>query len=96
MLHYVLLSFAPGFFTDEIFEFAVACFSGMPDEESYIHSVSVKRNCVLREGNMDLMVAMELEDEASLKAYLECRLHKQFVSVVGDHVVTKVAFDCFL
>lgn len=46
MLHYLFLSFAPGYFTEEIYAFASQCFGRLPDEESYIRNVIVKKTAL--------------------------------------------------
>ncbi|MGI6143208.1 MAG: Dabb family protein [bacterium] len=94
MTHYVLLKFQPNYLNKDIFEYINNTFQRIKEQIQNIENVNVYMNCVERDSNMDIMIEMDLADEDTLYTYLEHELHRAFVSVVDEHVVLKVSFDC--
>ena len=92
MIHYLLLKFKPGFFSDEVFSMAVEVFTGIGKALAGIEDVQVSRNCIPRDTNADLLVRMTLEGHEALEAYLEHPLHLGFVRQVQAHVEQRLTF----
>lgn len=92
--HYVMLRLEPGFVTDEYFAYTEDIFNRLLEAQEDILSVSVHRNCVAREGNYDLMIRLELENEAALPRYLAHPLHQEFARSNGDVLLSRASFDC--
>lgn len=67
MIHYLLLKFKPGFFSDEVFSMAVEVFTGIGKALAGIEDVQVSRNCIPRDTNADLLVRMTLEGHEALR-----------------------------
>lgn len=93
MIHYLLLKFEPGYFSEEIFQFARDTFNALKAELPGVEDVHVAKNCVDRDDNADLLITMKLRSEDMLRVYLEHQLHQKFVQRVGSHVVQRASID---
>ena len=94
MIHYLLLKFKPGFFSDEVFSMAVEVFTGIGKALAGIEDVQVSRNCSPRNTNADLLVRMTLEGHEALEAYLEHPLHRSFAEEIEPCISRRLTFDC--
>jgi len=93
MTHYLLLKFEPNYFNDKLFQYIKETYLRIKEAIENIEAVAVYKNCLDRQGNMDVMIKMDLEGEDTLNTYLEHELHKAFVKAVDEHVVLRVSFD---
>lgn len=93
MIHYLLLKFEPGYFTDEIFQLALDTFTKLKAELPGVEDVSVTKNCIDRSDNADLLVTMKLCCEDMLDVYLKHPLHLHFVQIVNSHVIQRASID---
>ncbi len=94
MIHMVFMKFEEGFFSPAISREIADAFQrlqqALPDE---IVSVQVLENCVFREGNMDLLIQMELQSAQSLERYLHHPVHLEIGAVMNPHIVQRCSFD---
>lgn len=94
MIHMVFMKFEEGFFSPDVFreiEDAFQCLQQtLPNE---IVSVQVLENCVSREGNMDLLIQMELQNTQSMEQYLNHPVHLKIGAVMNPHIVQRCSFD---
>lgn len=93
MIHYLLLKFEQGYFTQDVFRLAADTFESLKEELPGITAVQVIQNSVCRSSNADLMVRMELSDQEMLYTYLNHPLHQRFAQQVSPHLVQKASFD---
>ena len=93
MKHFVLIKFEDNYFTDEVFIFTKNAFAEMEANIEEVYKLTVHRNCVVRDKNMDIMVEIDLDDEKALYAYLNHDLHQAFSKLMDEHVVNRVSFD---
>ncbi len=93
MVHYLLLKFNPGFFSDEVFSLAVHTYTELESALPGIEKVQIYKNCVCRNSNADLLVKMDLASEAALSTYLKHPLHCGFIQEVGSQVSQRITFD---
>lgn len=94
MKHYVLLKFDQKFFSEEILKYTKEVFQNIEKQVESIKSINVFINCIERDTNMDIMIEMDLKNKEALNIYLNHELHKGFVNVVDEYLVSKVSFDC--
>ena len=94
MKHLVFMKLIPGAFDDaaerDYRETFAALQSALPDD---ILAVSVRKNCVARAQNMDVLVEMTLAGEPSLQAYLNHPLHRAIGQRYSDKIVSVASFD---
>lgn len=94
MIHMVFMKFEEGFFSPAISREIADAFhrlqQALPEE---IVSVQVLENCVSREGNMDLLIQMELQSAQSLERYLRHPVHLEIGAVMNPHIVQRCSFD---
>lgn len=94
MTHMVFMKFEDGFFDDSIFSMISDAFNdlaeALPDE---ILSVSLRKNCVDRKFNMDMLIEMKLRGEESLGIYLEHPIHIAIGKIMNSHIVSRASFD---
>ena len=93
MKHFVLLKFEDNFFNDEVFDFTTKSFAEMEANIEDVDKITVHRNCVVRDKNMDVMVEIDLKNEETLYSYLNHDLHQTFAKFMDEHVVNRVSFD---
>ncbi len=94
MTHMVFMKFEAGFFSPAVFQEISDGFcrlqEAMPQE---IASVHVRKNCITRESNMDLMIQMELQDTEALEQYLSHPIHLELGRIMNPHIVQRCSFD---
>ena len=94
MEHMVFMKLIPDAFDDaaerDYRETFAALQSALPDD---ILAASVRRNCVAREQNMDVLIHMTLAGESSLQAYLNHPIHRAIGQRYNDKIVSIASFD---
>lgn len=94
MIHMVFMKFEAGFFSPAISREITDAFhrlqKALPEE---ILSVQVLENCIFREGNMDLLIQMELSGADALERYLQHPVHLEIGAVMNPHIVQRCSFD---
>jgi len=93
MTHIVMYKFPEGEYKDEYKEQAELAFSKVKAETKGVQNVFVFSSCVKRDVNFDLMVAVEVIDEAALKEYLSNPNHKAFSKEMDKYIINKARFD---
>lgn len=93
MKHIVMLRFAQGKMDNQYYDLAVKTFQSLQETLPEIKKVSVKKNCVLRNGNYDLMIEMDIADKESLDTYLRHPLHIAFADAVTPVMDSRASFD---
>lgn len=91
--HFVLFSFESNFFTEENFKEYCNAFEIIKNEFNEIKEVAIRKNCVDRPANMELMIEMILEDESVLSQYLNHPEHIRMGQKYNPHVTRRVSFD---
>ena len=91
--HVVLLRFVPDFLSEEHVSYTAKLFAQLQNAIPEILTVSVYQNCVQRNGNYDLMIAMELSDTAALPVHLSHPLHIAFAESNRDYLLSRASFD---
>ena len=94
MTHMVFMKFEDGYFTGDVFSKISDAFESLavalPEE---ILSVSLRKNCIPRKFNMDMLIEMKLRGEDSLSVYLEHPIHLAIGEVMNPHIVNRASFD---
>ena len=94
MIHMVFMKFEEGFFSPAVSQEITDAFhrlqAALPEK---ILSVQVLENCVSREGNMDLLIRMELDGADALEQYLQHPVHLEIGAVMNPHIVKRCSFD---
>lgn len=93
MVHYLLLRFKENALTESIIDVFADKFEQLEKQHEGIVNPQVYRNIVGREGNMDLMITVEMRSLEDLKTYLESPEHKELQERYQDIVELQVAFD---
>ena len=91
--HIVMIRFQKDFLTDEYFNYTTAVFHDMKEQIPGILSAKVRRNCIPRDGNYDVMIEMELADASILSHYLGHPLHIAFADSHKGKLVSRASFD---
>lgn len=91
--HFVIFTFEKDFFTDDNFKEYCDAFEIIKNAFNGIKEVSVKKNCIDRPANMDLMIEMLLENESVLSEYLSHPEHVRMGQKYNPHVTNRVSFD---
>lgn len=91
--HFVIFTFEKDFFTDEHYDEYVRAFDIIRDAFDGITQVHVRRNCIERPANMDLMIEMDLTGEDVLGMYLEHPEHVRMGKKYNPHMTNRVSFD---
>ena len=94
MKHYVFMKYKEGALTDELFEELSKRFFEAVESVPGLYGCVVKRNCLERDVNMDLMVSFYAEDADALKAYIEHPRHLAIAAVSGPLETARFSFDC--
>ena len=94
MKHYVFMKYKEGAFTDELFTELSGMFLDAAESVPGLYGCVVKRNCLERPVNMDLMVSFYAEDAAALKAYIEHPKHLAIAAKSGPLEAARFSFDC--
>lgn len=94
MTHMVFMKFEDGYFCDKVFSEISEAFNrlaaALPDD---ILSVSLAKNCIERDANMDMLIEMRLKGEDSLGTYLHHPIHLAIGEVMNPHIVSRASFD---
>lgn len=94
MTHMVFMKFESGYFCDSVFCEISAAFNdlaeALPDD---ILSVTLSKNCVERDSNMDMLIEMKLRSEAALGTYLHHPIHLAIGEVMNPHIISRASFD---
>ena len=94
MIHMVFMKLEDGFLTDAVFGEYCETFRTIAEElPEEVKRAEVFRNCVDREQNMDLLIRLELKNEASLSKYLQNPHHIAIGKKMNPHVVKIASFD---
>lgn len=93
MIHYVLLKFKPGTDVDSIELNMRDTYRKLEQELPFLTEPVVRRNCVDRDSNADIMATIHLDNAAQLKDYLTHPLHVAMADNFKDAVVTRISFD---
>lgn len=91
--HFVIFSFEKGFFTEENYREYREAFEIIKNDFSGIKEITIRKNCVNRPANMDLMIEMILENESVLSEYLNHPEHVRMGQKYNPHVTNRVSFD---
>lgn len=78
MIHYALMKFHPGAYTDEIRKLTKETFDELPKLVPAILSAQTFENCYERDSNADLMIRVEVDAPEHLPDYLNHPLHVHF------------------
>lgn len=93
MVHYLLLRFKDNTLTDGIIDVFADKFEQLEKQHEGIVNPQIYRNIVTREGNMDLMITVEMRSLEDLKIYLESPEHLELQERYQDIVECQVSFD---
>lgn len=91
--HFVIFTFEENFFKEDNFKEYCDAFEIIKNSFDGIKEVSVKKNCIKRPANMDLMIEMLLESESVLSEYLNHPEHVRMGQKYNPHVTNRVSFD---
>lgn len=93
MVHYLLLRFKENALTESIIDVFADKFESLEKQHEGIVNPQVYRNIVSREGNMDLMITVEMRSLEDLKTYLESPEHVELQERYKDLVELQISFD---
>ena len=93
MVHYLLLRFKENALTESIIDVFADKFESLEKQHEGIVNPQVYRNIVSREGNMDLMITVEMRRLEDLKTYLESPEHAELQERYKDLVELQISFD---
>ena len=93
MVHYLLLRFKENALTESIIDVFADKFESLEKQHEGIVNPQVYRNIVSREGNMDLMITVEMRSLEDLKTYLESPEHAELQERYKDLVEFQISFD---
>ncbi|MBR2122033.1 MAG: Dabb family protein [Lachnospiraceae bacterium] len=93
MIHYVLLTFAPGTDLDAAEEKIRSVYAELNDALPFLNDPKVYRNCVDRDSNADIMVSVTIDSPDMLQAYLTHPLHVQMGQGFKDILIGRTSFD---
>ncbi len=93
MVHYLLLRFKEDTLTEEVVNVFADKFDQLAKQYEGMTNPQIYRNIVSREGNMDLMVTIEMRGLEDLKLYLESEEHISLQESYGDIVELQLSFD---
>ncbi|MCM1306973.1 MAG: Dabb family protein [Butyrivibrio sp.] len=91
--HLVIFTFEKDFLKKEHIEEYARAFEIIKEAFDGITSVHIRRNCVNRPSNMDLMVEMDLTGEDILPLYLNHPEHVRMGNKYNPHVTARASFD---
>ena len=93
MFHYVLFKLRPGFTSEDMNRLYDNTYARLSEAVPEITSTAFRKNCVVRDSNMDVLIMVHLTDSAGLEHYLKHPLHLKFIEETCEHVAQKVSFD---
>lgn len=91
--HFVIFTFEKDFFTDDNYNEYRDAFDIIKKDNPGIKEVFIRKNCVNRPANMDLMVEMLIDGETVLSEYLSHPEHVRMGQKYNPHVTNRVSFD---
>lgn len=91
--HFVIFSFEEDFFKEEHYDEYVRAFGIIKDAFEGVTDVHIRRNCIDRPANMDLMIEMDLTGPEVLSLYLKHPEHIRMGAKYNPHVTAQVSFD---
>ena len=94
MIHYILTKYQAGYLTDEQFQELASSFHKVAKHIDGISSCTVKRNIVVRDTNMDVMVSFHFDSPDLLGTYLKHPLHLEIAEKNDPYIIQRVSFDC--
>ena len=92
MVHYLLLRFKENALTESIIDVFADKFESLEKQHEGIVNPQVYRNIVSREGNMDLMITVEMRSLEDLKTYLESPEHAELQERYKDPAALQTSF----
>lgn len=93
MVHYLLLRFKENTLSEGIIDVFADRFEQLEKQHEGIVNPQLYRNIVTREGNMDLMITVEMRSLEDLKTYLESPEHAELQERYREIVELQVTFD---
>lgn len=94
MTHYVLLKFKKGYFNPQILKRTKDVYQRIRQEVKGVIHTEVHQNCFVQENNFDLMMKIVVDNEQSLKDYIQSDIHQEYIRLTNDYVVGRAAIDC--
>ncbi len=94
MTHYVFLKYEEGYFNDETFAQISALFRAAVEAREELSDLSIKRNILKRDVNMDLMISFKAPGPEAIMPYVKSPLHMAAAAVSGPHETARFSFDC--
>jgi len=94
MRHYVFLKYEEGYFNDETFKQLADLFTAAVEARPELTELSIKRNILQRDVNMDLMISFTAPGPESILPYVKSPLHVAAAAVSGPHETARFSFDC--
>lgn len=91
--HFVIFTFEKDFLTEEHAKEYRDAFCKIKDSCPGIQKVHIRRNCIDRPANMDLMIEMDLSDASVLSQYLSDPEHVRMCQKYDPHIRQRVSFD---
>ena len=91
--HLVIFTFEKNFLKDEHIKEYAREFDIIKESFDGVKDVHVRRNCIERPANMDLMVEMDLTGPEILPLYLNHPEHVRMGNKYNPHVTARVSFD---
>ena len=88
------MKYEPGYLSDSKFAELAGMFEKVVEAVDGLSDCTVRRSCLDRASNMDLMVSFTISDPAVLPAYLEHPLHLAIAAESGPHETARFSFDC--
>lgn len=93
MTHYVLLKFADGTDKDGAERLVRETYAALDRELDYLHDPVIRRSCVERDSNSDIMVTIELDGPEFLQPYLTHPLHLKMAGDLKAQLTARTTFD---
>ncbi len=93
--HYLLLKLKEEYASErgELFELAKELFGKIADDNIGIENLSVQKNCIERDSNMDILVKFCFEDRKVLQDYLKHPLHLKFIELTHMKTSKVITID---
>ena len=93
MFHYVLFQLKPELTADVMESLYECTYARLKETLPGVIGTFFRRNCILRECNMDVMITVHLKSRETLSQYLQHPLHLKFIESTHDYVAQRVSFD---
>lgn len=92
MLHYILVKWNPDVEKQSAAQEVRALYA-KATEIAGVHRVEIRENITPRDNRYDLMIVLEMDDEA-LSGWDQSQLHRQWKQKYEAHIEKKCIFDC--